>query len=73
MKIGDIIRDNDPRVGKRFLQIVAMEPPFHVRAKRVVNGNIRNYPKNGYRIMTVRIYPPGTERKGGFTIVREAT
>lgn len=70
MKPGDIIRDNDPRMGVRKLEIIAFDGPEHVRCRRkLVNGKYSAYPAKGFRIRKDRIHTDGKKRKSGFTLL----
>ena len=69
MKINDIIKDNDPRVGNRLLIIESFDGPDHVRARRILSDGRRNsYPKKGFRIAIKRIHTDGKKRKSGFSL-----
>ncbi len=67
MKINDIIKDNDPRVGVRRLIIESFEDAEHVRARRIsYNGKRSTSPKKGFRIKISRIHTDGKTRTSGF-------
>jgi len=69
MKLNDIIKDNDPRVGRRLLRIEAFEGDNHVRARRILaNGMPVNYPKKGFRIAIKRIHNDSKPRHSGFNM-----
>lgn len=69
MKINDIIKDNDPRMGNRTLIIESFEGERHIRARRILwNGSTSSYPKKGFRICIDRIHADGKKRKTGFTL-----
>ena len=60
MKIGEKIKDNDPRVGKRILKIIDFDGDY-VIAKQ---GDLHSV-----RIRKDRIYSDGKARKNGFTLI----
>ena len=68
LKVGDRIKDNDPRMysGNRVLSIVEIHPE-HVLAKQ------ERGPYYGpYRIQRKRIYTDDKPRRSGFSVVRES-
>ena len=70
MNIGDTIKDNDPRMGERFLRVVETIKPDHVIARRILHdGSLNSYPRNGFKIKLSRIHSEGKKRKGGFTLI----
>ena len=72
MRIGDKIKDNDPRMGNRILIIESFDDQGHVRARRILHfGKKVSYPKKGFRIKITRIHSDGKPRKSGFTLMPE--
>ncbi len=72
MKIGDTIKDNDPRMGDRRLIIEKFDGIDHVRAYPIGNG-IKRRPKKGFRIAVARIYEDGKKRRSGFSLERDSS
>jgi len=69
MKVGNIIKDNDPRVGTRRLRIESFEGETHVRAGRIDNyGRRMSYPRKGFRVRIDRIHTDGKPRRSGFSL-----
>ena len=60
MKIGQKIKDNDPRVGNRILKIIDFDGDY-VIAKQ---GGLHSV-----RIRNDRIYTDGKPRRNGFTLI----
>lgn len=67
MKIGDKIKDNDPRVGDRILEITGFEDgkfgEKRVLAKTPFGATVK--------IMMRRIHTDGKPRRSGFDLVEE--
>lgn len=63
MKIGDKIKDNDPRMNGRELTIT-VDAGDYIRAQNSVFQEVR--------ILKRRIYTDGKPRKSGFSLVRGA-
>ena len=65
LKIGDVLRDNDPRQEGRTLEITKILP---------LHGSVRACSSKGkdVRILQRRIHTDGKARKSGYSLVREA-
>lgn len=68
MKVGDKIKDNDPRMGNRVLIITALG----LRTDRGVESVRAKSPyhKREYSISTRRIHTDGKPRRGGFDLIQ---
>ena len=60
MKIGQKIKDNDPRVGNRVLKIIDVDGDYVIAQQ----GGLHSV-----RIRRDRIYTDGKPRRSGFTII----
>lgn len=63
-RVGDYLRDNDPRMGKRVLTILEVLPNGVVARDRV--GRARTY-------LAKHIHSDGMPRRGGFDLVTAAS
>lgn len=63
LRVGDRIKDNDPREGHRVLSIVALEGDKVVAQTKLLKCT---------RIAKSRIYTDGKPRKSGFSLLTEA-
>lgn len=63
-KIGDRIKDNDPRVNRDRILVIDRVYPFRVRAYDECIG-----PARSYRILARRIHTDGKPRRSGFTLL----
>ena len=61
IRVGDRIRDNDPRMGDRVLEVWSILGDTHVLARDRIGAR--------YRILRRRIYTDGRPRKSGFSLV----
>lgn len=64
LKIGDRIKDNDPRMGSRYLRVKELLP----------NGVLAEHPISGrvFAILRRRIHTDGKPRRSGFSVMRQA-
>lgn len=62
LKVGDRIKDNDPRMTGRVLRVLEIWPT-HIKA-------VASYCRP-VTIRIDRIYPAGSARKSGFTVIEE--
>jgi len=60
MKVGQMIKDNDPRVGNRVLKIIDFDGDYAI-AKQ---GRLHSV-----RIRVDRIYNDGKQRRSGFSLL----
>jgi hypothetical protein len=61
IRVGDRIRDNDPRMGDRVLEVWSLVGDDRVLARDRIGSR--------YRILRRRIYTDGRPRKSGFSLV----
>jgi hypothetical protein len=62
LEIGDRIKDNDPRMGSRYLRVIEVLPNG-VRAEHPISGRV-------FLILRRRIYTDGKPRKSGFSRIQ---
>jgi hypothetical protein len=61
IRVGDRIRDNDPRMGDRVLEVWSTLGDTRILARDRIGAR--------YRILRRRIYTDGKPRKSGFSLI----